>query len=387
MSVYFGSFALCEIISLLINHKGNKTKGFLIGSVSIVIILSLVAGLRSSSVGTDTAGYALNLYDLACEKKSFISFYSSSWYRVWRWVNVNSFEIGYLLIVWIARKLGSFQFLLFINSILIVGPFYYALAKKKDELYIPICLAFYMLVYFNVSLNLMRQCVAVSFVFLAVVALYNPKKSMLQQQSAYVSLLIALLFHSSAIIGLVPFLIRAAVKDERGFIRYCVIIGISIVLILSLGIVRDFLNFVGLSRFAAYLGNGSISFLPMSLIRTMPFLILAIYLYQSKKTDMQKALFYLCMTTLSVFASQLASLWEQSGRITAYIDFFEISLIGLTISCLTKRMPTYKKSSFLMQPVSSFLVGVFAVTYGLIYWFYVYGAGSSETLPYLFFWQ
>lgn len=387
MEVYFGSFAVCAAISLLINRKEIKSFSFVAGSIAIVMILTLVAGLRASTVGTDTSEYALGLYDIACENNSFLSFYSSSWYWSWRWVDVDSFEVGYLLLVWIARRLGSFQVLLFLTSALTVGPIYYALAKNKDETNLPICLVLFMLVYFNVTLNAMRQWIAVALVFLAVFTLYNPQKNLLQQRKAYVCLLIAFFFHSSAIIGLAPLLIRHALRNEKGFTRYCAIASIAIVLLLFSTIVQSFLGSIGLSKFVGYLGSGSTGFVVGRFVFQVPFLLISIYYYLTKKSDNQWALFFLCMMTLSVIISQLSSFSLYGGRVTSYVDVFEIPLVGLVVSNSIEKMSSCAKPSLLMWPVSCFLVSCFAVVYGLFYWFYIYGTGSSETLPYLFFWQ
>lgn len=387
MEVYFGSFAICAAISLMINRKEIKSFSFIAGSVAIVMILSLVAGLRASTVGTDTAGYALNLYNIASENNTFLSFYSSSWWRIWRWVDVSSFEIGYLFLVWIARRLGSFQILLFLTSLLTVGPICYVLAKNKERLCLPISLVLFMLVYFNVTLNLMRQWVAVSLVFLAVFSLYDPRRNLLHQWKAYACLLVAFLFHSSAIMGLIPLMIRYALKGERGLFRYSVIAGVALALLLFSSIAQSFLSSIGFSKFVGYLGNGSTGFSLGRFLMQIPFLLISVFYYLSKKSDKQLALFFLCMATLSVMMSQLSTFGQQSGRISAYIDVFEIALVGFIVSRSSEKTGAYARTSFLMQPVSCFLVSCFVVAYGLVYWFFVYGAGSSETLPYMFFWQ
>lgn len=393
MYIYFGAYAICAIISLFICRNGGKTRLFLVGSVAIVLILTLLAGLRSLTVGTDTSGYAIKLYKIARGSSTFASFLDIQWFREYRWTTVGeSVEVGYLVLVWIARKFGSFQVLLFLTSFLTVCPFYYALARRRNDYYLPICLIMFMLIYFNWTLNAMRQWVAASWIFLSVFWLYDPSESLIHQKMSYTALFVAFLFHSSAVMGIAILIIRHFLKDERGFTRFFIIVCIVVVLVLftsliSKSLVSKLLSAIGLSKFIGYLGSGSISFVFSGFILQLPFLVLALYLYKSKKVDSRLALFYLCIATLCLIFSQLASLGLHSGRISLYFDLFEIPLVGLIVSSeINKSFGTCGRS-ILLQPVSCFVICGFVFAYSLVYWLVTYGAGSGETLPYLFFWQ
>lgn len=387
MVIYLASFTICIAISFIIDRKDSKSFGYITGSLVIIAILSLVAGLRANSVGTDTSDYPLSLYNLACASDSFGTFYSESWFRFWQWVDVRSFEIGYLILVWIARCLGSFQVLLFLTSALTVGPIYYAFVKKRYDICLPICLILFLLIDFNWTLNAMRQWIAAAFVFLGVFALYEPGSGLLHQFKCVVAIFIAYLFHTSAIIGIGVLLIRVALINEKGFTRYCLITVGSILLLLFVGTVQSILSSIGLSKFAVYLGDGSVHFAVRGFVLQLPFFLLSIYYYKSRRASDKLALFYLCMMTVSLIASQIASLGLYSGRITLYIDIFEIPLVGSIVSNISKKVHVTARLPLLSQSVSSLFIYLFSFAYGLLYWFSVYATGSGETLPYFFFWQ
>lgn len=135
MFPYLIVFGACTAICTLgcsSEKRGGKAV-FYAASFAVVLILALFAGLRSSSVETDTAGYAMPLFNLASGSSSFSSFYHLNWLRAWGWPSVDTIEIGYLGLVWIAAKLGSPQVLLFLTALLTVGPIYIALAMRRKR--------------------------------------------------------------------------------------------------------------------------------------------------------------------------------------------------------------------------------------------------------------
>ena len=361
---------------------------FMLFSAVVVGLLTLLAGLRASSVGTDTTSYALPLYEIAFSSGSFADFYSASWYRIWRYVGVDSFEIGYLLLVWVSSRIGSFQVLLFLTSMLIVLPLYVAFAKKRNKVSLPICVALFMLVYFNTTMNGMRQWVAIAFVFLAVFAEYKDGVPLYRQVKVILCFLVALSFHTSAIIGLLVLLARIALVGERALERYFLITCLALLSLMLLSFAEPVLLSLGLEKYLPYIGSGSIHIVPKALLVQLPFFLLALYLYRSRRADDQVALFFLAMMTLSVIITQTASLGAHSARMGLYFDVFEIPLAGLATSSFANSIKNEASLLLNRESAIAVLIPVLCFVYGLVYWLYYYlYSGSGETVPYLFFWQ
>ncbi len=347
-----------------------------------------MAGLRAVTVGTDTTSYALPLFELASSSGSFTEFYSSSWYRLWYYSDVSSFEIGYLAIVWLSSKLESFQLQLFLTSLLTVGPFYLAFTIKRNELSMPLCMTLFLLVFYNTTLNGMRQWIAVAFIFLALFGVYQQNLLLRQQKKVIILLLIAILFHLSAILGFLILIVRLYLSGGNLIGRYCALLVGCLVLLVFLELLRNAIILIGLDRYVNYLGVGTIQIVWSSLILQAPFLVWAVYLYRSRLIDERLSVFLLSMMTLSVLLGQLASLGTHSARIAIYFDVFEVPLMGIIQKTICNRDKVKGGESLESISITRILCSAFTVAYGLCYWiFFYYVSGSGETIPYLFFWQ
>lgn len=385
MYIYLTVFTVCLIIAIAISKKGNKTVIFIFGSIIIVGLLTLLAGLRASSIGTDTTSYALPLYEVASLNTTFNNFYSDSWYRIWRDSSVSDFEIGYLIVVWISNKIGSFQFQLFLTSLLTVVPFYWSFAKRKDIVSLPICMIMFMLIYFNTTLNGMRQWIALALVFLAIFGEYENEVPLRRQWKVFLILLCAISFHNSAILGFLILIIRVIANSKRAIVYYIIITTCMIISVLAVGFLRQFVTAIGFEKYLSYLGTGSIHFVVSGLLLQIPFLLFSILLYRSKKIENNIAVFYLTMMTVSVIGSQFASLGMHSSRIFLYFDIFEIPLMGILVKLMRG---SNRNNSLLTSSLSSLIISIFCLAYSLCYWLYYYLlCNSGETIPYLFFWQ
>lgn len=354
----------------------------------MILLLTLLAGLRASTVGTDTTSYALPLYQLASHSDSFAGFYSSSWYRVWRYSEVSSFEIGYLILVWLSSRLGSFQILLSLTSLLTIAPIYAALALKRDRVSLTVSMMLFMLVNFNTTLNGMRQWIAIAFVLLAVFALYRDDMPVFRQWKVILSLFVAFLFHTSAIIGILLLIIRLLLRKGNPVPRYFVITASALAVLLALGTMGRLLTAFGLDKYVTYIGTGSVHIVFSALTLQVPFFLLALYLFNSRRIDERTAVFFLTVMTLSVIASQMASVGTHSGRIGLYFDIFEIPLAGLVSKTFARRSDIGTALPLIQQPLTAILLPMICLAYGLFYWIYYYlVSGSGETIPYMFFWQ
>lgn len=387
MLPYLYIFAACIVTCAFVCRSSRREgAGFIIVSIVIVLALSLFAGIRSISVGTDTAGYAAELYKLAESSRDFASFYGQNWIRAWGWSSVDTIEIGYLVLVWVSAKLGSFQILLFLTSLLTVGPIYLALALKRRELSLPLGLFIFLFLYFNVTLNAMRQWVAMALIFLALVGVYNPSRFLGKQPAVLLLLIGAYFFHTSAVLCVIPFLLACFLK--RGSIRFrlCLVVVFSACILLGVNFFRSLLLNYGFVRYANYFGDGTLHISIPQIVLRLPFLVVACYLFITGKMNKREAAFYICMASLGIICGQFSTLTDQSGRIGQYFDIYILPAAGALASSSNQMKAD---TSLLNKKItsSSLLVAVVAI-YSIVYWFYAYVLmGSGETIPYTIFWS
>ena len=161
-------------------------------SVGAVILPCVLAAFRGIEVGVDVQVYAEPVYRIALKTDS-----------LWDLLNAGTrYEPGYLTIAYIAAKLvGSFHALLFLTQVLINVPVYIAVLKLRR--FTPpwaSMLCFYLFFYIE-TFNIMRQGIAVAFVFLGFAYLTEG-----DIKGTLIMTVIGELFHSTAVIGLALFL-------------------------------------------------------------------------------------------------------------------------------------------------------------------------------------
>lgn len=121
------------------------------------IVLFILAGFRSSVVGTDTPDYEVY------------------YYRILSGGGIPT-EIGWSLLNQLVVYLkGDFQFILILSSLLTLFPLYYIFKKYSYNPMLALFLYYSLYIYLQ-SFNLIRQIIAVSFCLLAMIYLIKNKK-------------------------------------------------------------------------------------------------------------------------------------------------------------------------------------------------------------------
>ena len=168
--------------------KNNKKK--LLFIVLSLGVLTLLNCLRGAKVGNDTESYNLIFNYFAKNNNDF----------AYAEVYLNSLEVGY---VYLNRIFGYFStnYQLFISIIaiflyLVLGKTIY---KHSDNVAISVIIAFLLL--FHIYINVLREAIAISLIFIGYNLLTKNKKIWF-----YIFVFFAVLFHKSAFVALViPF--------------------------------------------------------------------------------------------------------------------------------------------------------------------------------------
>lgn len=182
-----------------------------------MLVPLLFAGFRANSVGTDTSLYGMPIYN---EAKAFQ-------YTDYKTINP-SFAILYQILSWgTARISANIYVFLFLMQLFCTVPALLACeCYLKKESWIGVFI--YTSVFFPISLNLIRQSIAISWVLWAIMFAYK------KQWGRYIiAVAISVLFHTSAIISiLIPFF-ATLFDGKHKKINYKIIASIYIFLILG----------------------------------------------------------------------------------------------------------------------------------------------------------
>ena len=378
-------YIVCFLISCSFFWLSEKCKGkFAKNGIAIIAILipCLLAGLRADTIGTDVKVYVEPMYNAAKESHTLSAYMNQRWFVIWRYMYVNKFEIGFSLMVFLIQKLGgSFAMVLFFIQLLIIAPIYVGL-KKIHKPY-PICFGMFVFycLFYNTSLNMMRQWIAMAILFMAFSYLISGKK-----KKYGILTLVACLFHTSAIIGFVIFPIYIYCNKKREYIKIAnfkldeVMAPIKIfiygcVMLLSLNIIAVILSHIGLSKYIGYIqGDNGLYLLPNQILLRLPIIIVFIIRWKKILKEDKLAPFYGSMLVLDLLISQLMSINAYAFRIGSFFSEYNILSYSALVYAGNRK---YKANRYMAL--------FYVIAYIMFYWvFYYVITGTHATFPYVF---
>lgn len=386
--IYIVMFVLS--VSLFEIYERNDSRKLQIVALIVAILLPcILAGLRDITVGTDTSGYAHNLYLTASNSANLKEYYGSTFYNAYDRYVID-YDFGYTVLTYIsAHVFKSFGSLLFLTEAMIIVPIVIGLIKLKKHYCISISLSmlmFYFLFY-NMTLNVMRQFISLSFGFLAVCHLLTDKNYFL----IILLVFIGYSFHGS---GLLVFAVCAmyfladviskgrlkSLKKENAYVSILLMLAILFICLYSIKpIAIPILEHIGLRQFGVYL-DGDISFSINQLIYQLIFIIVIFIEYNKtltidSKTDLKTSRFVLLLLFSFVIycvSCQLATINENSWRISLFFEIYVIILFSYLYSTEENKR---KKNIILL----------ILLLYLILFWAYTFVfTGRHGTIPFVF---
>lgn len=230
MAIYFYALIATILVTrgFSVLHVKKGYSQLLVGFME-ALPFALVSGLRTTLIGTDLNVYGVLNFRTAHNFQSFSAYYSYI-------KSVNSTEYGYAALNYIIAKFSNnINVFLFIVALFTLVPFLIGTMNIKRTFNIPveIQIILYFSIFYGLSLNVIRQSLAMSWFFLAVtVILQNTKNSWAK---AFLLWLIAFSFHRTAIIGLVIFaayyFFTSSGIQKRDFIKQSILVTASVMLL------------------------------------------------------------------------------------------------------------------------------------------------------------
>ena len=360
-------------------EKRDKKILFIILSMISISIPCFVAGFRNISVGTDTKNY----FEVFNSVKNEIDFRES--YRFWG--IGDGFSLAFLMLIKIISNIfHSYSIFLFIIELFIVIPIYIVAFKNRHIAPIWTYLMVFYFLFFNSSLNIMRQIAAASIMLLAFFYVLEKKYC-----KFLFCCVIACFFHRTFFIGLMAIIfalltIQFRNKSTRMIFSFSVmivlfaIIGIAPIILemlLDWGILSgrgtgllkiifsrndDYINtpFKGLNT-SAYI----------VIIFRFIFVVMATILVRKDKYIKNNTLYITISLIMMLDAIAYASVsllynTYYIQRITLYIDYYFILFLPYMQFC--KRFKNY----VFVKPNKIYLSEIILFSVLLIYWAFAY---------------
>lgn len=378
--IYIAFFGVsCIFFWLSEKCKSGFSKNFF--AVIAILIPCILAGLRADTVGTDVKVYVEPLYNAAKESHTFSAYMKQRWFVIWRYMYVKDFEIGFSLLVFFIQKIGgSFATVLFVIQMLIIGPIFFGLKKMHKPYPIFFGMFVFYCLFYNTSLNMMRQWIAMAILFMAFPYLVSEEK-----KKYCILVLVACLFHNSAIMGfaiLAVYMYSTKRKDSIKIANFKLdeamspikIFVYGCVALLSLNIITTILSYTVLSKYVGYIqGDTGLYLLPSQIFLRLPIILLFVIRWKRILKEDRLAPFYGSMLVLDLLASQLMSINAYAFRIGSFFSEYNMLSYSAMVYAGNRKYRTNRYVTLLYVLVDM-----------LCYWAYYYViTGAHETFPYV----
>ena len=367
----------CSLFFLWLSGKVEKHNRYFKTAFIIIalVIPCLMAALRGLSVGTDTGGYVHNLFDKVGDVDSYGDMVSLSSELY------NSTDRLYLLITYVIGKCGlPFQVLLFIYQALIILPVYFAIKlNAKDTKRIVFGMLIFYLMFFNLSLNMLRQSIAIAFSILGF-ALFVNKDGFRDRLLSIFLIVIAFGFHDTAIVMIpiyILYILFNSSKIDQG-VKNAFVTIISCLMLLIIVFYKPILYHIGTSglypKALTYLESHSIFDINyLGAIGNIIIILVLIWVRKRIKREDENPLFPLLLAIVTFAFGIISAFITYTDRI-AYYAYFTILLLYF---------PRYL---LMRNDNNKDLLPLFVVLFFIIHWIIVIMINNSnETLPYVLY--
>lgn len=174
------------------NEKRIK-KGDVILIMVGLLIPSILAAFRDFSVGSDVNYYVVPFFNRAINSSSISSYI----------VSTGSNDIGYLLLNYVITRFTSdIKWLFFITELIIVTFIFCGTWKYRGDFSPVMSMLYFYLLFYNMTLSTVRQCIALSIVFFGLSTYISSQFSRKGLIIASLCILLAYTFHSTAIFAI-----------------------------------------------------------------------------------------------------------------------------------------------------------------------------------------
>lgn len=368
--IYILTFIL-SILCCYFSGRLKKKQKILSIVLKVVAILlpAALAGLRALDVGTDVRFYLLDDFKAAYNSDSLAGY----------------MEIGYgeplfLTLVYAVTKVFSdFNVLLFVIQLMIMLFVYLGCEKHEEKIPTYLSYAFFLFVYYNMSLNLLRQSLALALAFYALSFMMDKKRIKFLILTAA-----AVLFHKTAFMMLPIWVAYELISRRDKLSTYVGLTAVILVGMLFFGNILQLLVNMGIleGKYLYYTGSEDVD-VSLTYIGFSAAMLLIGVLFRKKAVKMDKrAKFYLFMSFLNVILLTLSLWYNTAERLTYYLGYANILLIPMVVCVLMGDMEIRKrlnagKTAMVATACVMYFIGLSA--YHVVYYMIL---NNHTTYPY-----
>lgn len=358
--ICFGASALFAQLA----HKSKFKLAILLWSVLSIAITVTLAGLRDYDIGIDVDHYrTYRLYWGQASAGTFaeyMKFYCKH-------------DTEYLFAVFIgaiAYYTNDFRCFLFLSHAVIITFVYIGAYRQRKNVNPALVMLLFYLYFYNHSLNVIRQYMAMAIVFAFLIDMMNGK-----YVKYMIVIFISMFVHATAIIGLGPMLIYVVLNHKKYLgapksRKRFVIFGVMCMVVMFVPLIKVAMGLGLLSGFGFYTEGQS--GWPIYLTAFLLMEMFGIYVFRRKfRLSSPYSDFFLICSISYILLHQLGGLMNFGKRIAGYFSFINILSIASLAKCSK-------------QTDNKIIINTAIISFSLLYWVFFYVIkNASQTYPYV----
>lgn len=367
--IYLVCFAISLFFCFFTKKAANRSTMVFFAILCIAPTVFL-AGFRDYSIGTDVKNYlTLDSYWAGAVSSESVFAYLRYY------LSTGKSEVLFALYTGIIEKLtGSYRLFLFLSHLIILACVFigaYRQRKNADPVFV---LAIFYLLFFNASLNTIRQYVAMAICF-AIFADIEQRKYL----RYVIVVVLASFIHISALVSLIALIMfwilygNKRMESASFGRKFLICVGLVLLLVFFVPLIRALIEYGILGqKYSFYLEQqeGGLSLLYLYLLM-LEFVVIFFYRKTIRETYQYSDFLVLC--TFANLTLILLSSFIAYGRRVG--EFF--SLINILTISLIPRAEKNKKTRLLLNSA--------IVIVCIAYWYIIYvRRNASQTFPYHF---
>ncbi len=364
MIIYFLTFIIAFGFAFFAEKYYKKLPKYVYALLIFLAILipSVLAGLREYGVGTDTKGYITYVFEKMQKISTIDQFFD--------YVKTADTEFLYVLFNFIiSRFFKDINVMYFFMHLLLLAITYFGFAKlfKEDRKYIAFFYLIYLILYYNRSLNLYRQSVAISIGLFSYFYIMKRKLIMF-----IVTILLGMGFHKTMLLMTPLYFVYPSftslknISHIKFFVIFLTIFGLSFVSypIINALIVNGIID----NKYDAYINQFVANLSYFDFIIKVLAILIPVILYKKKVMSDSTLVFYMRTYCLSLTILGMAFVFGNMQRISYYYAF----AILLFYKSLLMKIDKDKRLMLFVLIIACLLYSW--LTNGLMGW--------NETVPY-----
>lgn len=315
-----------------------------------------LAAVRDSTIGYDVALYGDSLLESATRVSDLASY-----------LRLYNTEKLYLVLTYIVANYGNRYIYYFILQFLVVAPFYMALQRGESKKHAWLGMLLYYCWIFPLSLNILRQAIAISIVIWGY--RYMHERKLIKYT---IVVIVAMGFHITAILGLSIYFIHVLTVSkpfgETSWIRkklanygklakFLIVLLILVGFIFSTSIISLITSSTGRFIFATSSNEGGWEWKNLLIMGSLVLILLPIA-SRTREKEIHFLFFLICIGTI---VYQLKFVEAQLYRISLYYTGHMILAIPIFIEC--SKVKERKLIGILVTVISVFNFWIYIVIY------------------------